>query len=421
MTPRFFFSGLIAAATCAAVHVFAAPACTTLHFESAYQNLLEHAFELKIVEAEVGMREAERWQAGRRPNPLVNFEYGGSGNTNWDQNQLFLEMTQLLELGGKRRARERVATAAQAATSWDIDIVKCDLYGALLNAFVDVAIAQERVAVAEDLLKTADEGLSSTQQKAQNGKGSAVDIKKAEIAHRMAALAQARRRAELAQAKVRLSSLWDEEAPHFDSVAFPVYELTPPPALPQLATELESNPILSKSYAELQKAWEAVSLERARRIPDLAVKVGVNTEHFCKEPSLFLGIEIPLPIFDRNQGNICRAEHERNQLLFKQLNIASQLNSKLELVHQAWCSAYEQAIVLKELVETAALQSYQLAHDSYHAGKVEYLALLDARATLFGLKMQYLDALEECHHRRVDTLRLTTKCCPALLDQQKSD
>lgn len=424
MILRCIFSGLLlfVALTTNAFALCSPPVCEVLQFEPAYQNLLEHTFELKMAEAGVGIREGERWQAARRPNPLLTVEFDSlrqqkSGNC--EENELFIGLTQLLELGGKRRARERVAEAAQTVSSWDIEIVKCDLYAALLYAFIDVAMAQERLQVANDLLSTAEEGLSSTRLKASNGKGSSIDIKKVEISHRMAALSQSRRRADLVQAKIRLRSLWDDIGPQFESVMFPIYELCPPPSYSDLACELEANPTLSKSYAELRKAWEIVAWERSRRFPDLAVQVAVNTERFYRDPSLFVGFQIPLPINDRNQGNICRAEHERNQILFKQLDIASHLNSKLELSHQEWCTAFEQAKALQELVTTAAAESYQLANESYQAGKVEYLALLDARSTFYGLKMQYLDVLEEYHRKRADTLKLTAKCCPALLTPQE--
>jgi outer membrane protein TolC len=52
---------------------------------------------------------------------------------------------------------------------------------------------------------------------------------------------------------------------------------------------------------------------------------------------------------------------------------------------------------------------------------VEYLTLLDARSTLYNLKMQYLDALEEYHKKRADTLKLTAKCCPTPLNPKESD
>jgi cobalt-zinc-cadmium efflux system outer membrane protein len=165
----------------------------------------------------------------------------------------------------------------------------------------------------------------------------------------------------------------------------------------------------------LRKAWEIVALERSRRFPDMAVQVALNTERSYRDPALFLGFQIPLPVYEHNQGNICKAEHERNQILFRQFDLANQLNNRLELSHQEWCTAYEQTIALQELVATAAAESYQLAHESYQAGKVEYLALLDARSAWHSLQMQYLDALEECHRKRADTLKLTAKCCPNLL------
>jgi outer membrane protein, heavy metal efflux system len=389
-----------------------------LEFQQAYQYVVTNALKLKAAEAELGIREAERWQAGLYPNPDLTVSFDDIGRSRkWDDNEFSIGLTQLFELGGKRNARLRVANAAQCQTSWDFEIVKCDLYAELLHAFINTATAQERIAIAFDLLKIAESSFQCISAKAANGKATAIDSKKSEIALKSAQLQLLKRQAIAHQAKTALAALWNSNAATFESIAFPLFNIIPPPPLQALENEIANNPELSKSHAELSKAWELIELERTQQTPDLALYVGVSTEDFYRQPALSIGIDIPLPIFDRNQGNIARASHEYNQILFRQMDFAAQLQARIAVLYEEWTTAYEQAAALQDIVTTTAKETYQLSQESYELGNCDYLEFLDARTTLFNIRQQYLDAIEEYHHKHAEIIKLTTKCCIPILSE----
>lgn len=389
----------------------------SLQFREAYQCVIDNAMRIKAAEAEIGIREAEQLQAGLYPNPNLTIaadELGGSSR--WDDNAMSIGITQLFLMGGKRSARLRVADAAQSETRWELEIMKCDLYAELQHAFINSAAAQERLVIAEDLQKIAEQTFETVSSKASLGKASSIDAKKTEIALKTSRLFLTKREAELKQAKLQLAALWNSNSPEFARVDFGLYDISPPPPFNQLAEELNSNPDLSRSHAELSKTWESIELERAQSVPDLAVYIGVSTECFTQDPTLSIGIDIPLPIFDRNQGNIARATHRYNQMIFKQMDLVSQLKTRLAVLYQEWKNAYTQAAQLKDIVETTANETYKLAEESYKLGNSEYLDFLDARATMFNARQQYLDALEAYHHKKTEILRLTAKCCPSVFN-----
>lgn len=388
-----------------------------LEFPQAYNYVIANALRLKAAEAELGMRDAERLQASFYPNPDLTVSFDDIGRSKkWDDNEFSVGLTQLFELGGKRSARMRVADAAQCETGWSFEIAKCDLYVELLHAFINAAAAQERKSFAVDLQKIAQSSFECISAKAAHGKASAIDSKKSEIALKSAGLLLAKRQAELQQAKIQLGALWNCNGPAFERVGFPLFNITPPPPLQTLEREIVNNSELAKSHAELSKAWELIELERTQRTPDLALYVGVSTEDFYRQPALSIGIDIPLPIFDRNQGNIARASHEFNQILLRQMDLADQLKARIAVLYEQWTTAYEQAAVLREIVETTAQETYQLSQESYELGNCDYLEFLDARTTMFTIRQQYLDAVEEYHHKHAEILKLTTKCCTSILN-----
>lgn len=423
MTSKLFFRTFFSAASAVLISYSALAyaeldQAKPLEFTEAYRNVIDNALRLKAAEAEIGVKEAERLQAGLYPNPDLSIaaeELGGSGR--WDDNEISVGITQLFLTGGKRSARIRVADAAQCETRWELEIMKCDLYAELMHAFINSATAQERLQIAEDLLKIAEQTYETVSSKAAHGKATSIDAKKSEVAFKTARLFKAKTQVAIQQAKLELAALWNSNNPQFGQVIYSLYDVTPPPPFDQLTQELDNNPDLSKSHAVLSKTWEIIELERRQRIPDVAVYVGVSTERFTQDPTLNVGIDIPLPIFDRNQGNIARATHQYNQALLKQMDLITQLKYKLAALYREWTNAYEQAAELKDIVATTASETYELAKESYDLGNSEYLEFLDARATMFNVRQQYLDAVEAYHHKKAEILRLTAKCCPSIFNE----
>lgn len=387
-----------------------------LEFPEAYQYVLESAMRLRGAEARIGIREGERVQAGLYPNPNLNMtanELGGSGR--WDDNQLSLGVSQLFLRGGKRSARIRVAEAANCETRWDMEIMKSDLYAELMHAFITTATAQERLKIAKELEIVAERAFDCISKKAEHGKATAIEAKKAEIALRMTHFSVGKYQGEFNKARLELAGYWNSTQPQFDFVNFPFYQVEPPPPFHELSLELEKNPDLSRAHAELAKAWEAIDLEKAEGVTDIAVYVGVSTENFVQDPTLNIGVTIPLPIFDRNQGNIARATHQYNEALFKQMDIKNQLRSKLAVLYQEWVTAYKQAMDLSEVVGNTLKEVFTLSQESFELGNCEYLEILDAQTSIFNVRQQYLEAAETYHHKRAEILRLTAISCNSVL------
>lgn len=387
---------------------------TILEFQEAYNCALSNNLKTVGVEADWDIRGAERLQVSLYPNPELNISVDGPSNgLNWNTsgNDLSIGITQLFELGGKRRARVRVADAALYETSWALEIAKCDLYADVMHAFINVAIAQERLNLTKDFQHIAEQSLECLSNKINYGKISPLDAKKTEIALKMANLTYNKRVAELKNARNELASLWNSSQPEFASVNYELFDIVPPLPYQQLAEELEKNPELSLAHAEVSKAWEILELERTKRIPNMAIYLGVSTTRNFRDPAVSFGLSIPIPIFDRNQGNIARADHELNQVMMKQTDLVNRLKVRMKVLYREWNNAYQQAADLKDILDTVAIETFKLTEERYLLGKTDFLDFQDARTTFFNIKQQYLDAVEEYHHKRAEVIQLLAKCC----------
>jgi cobalt-zinc-cadmium efflux system outer membrane protein len=383
-----------------------------LEFNAAYRDILDQANEYKAAEEGVLAKRGEKVQARAYINPELTVTLENLGRRyrhEDDVNEVFVGVTQVLELGGKRCARIRVAEADEIFTKWDLEIMRSEIFGDLLKAFIGMAVAQERLSLAREQHKLLDQTLGCMQTNSENGKTSHIQTKRADVACKAGKLQFYKRQTELSQAKKTLIGLWDCHPPVFDEVCYTLYEITAPPPYETLVSALANHPAAAQAQANTFRACELVALEKTQRVPDLAVMVGVSTQRFYQEPAFNVGIDIPLPIFNQNQGNISRAFHKYSQAVYNQMDVSVGLEASLSLLYDAWVSAYEQALALKDAIIPAAHESYHLAQASYEEGKFNYLELLDARSTLFSIQQQYLDALEEYHQKRAEILTLTGK------------
>jgi outer membrane protein, heavy metal efflux system len=379
-----------------------------LTFEIAYNRVLGYSLSLKVYETEVQVREAKKWQAGIFPNPelsVVGDDLGGSDRL-YD-NEVTVAITQLFELGGKRAARIRMATSEQCIAEWELEIKKIDLFTQLMHAFIDAAAAQEALNLAEEQKKVAEDGLQSAMIKVAHGKVSSIEQKKAEVIHLTSQLTLAKKHTQAELAKKNLASLWGSQTPDFDTVLFPLYDITPPLPFEELVANIWNTPDMAKSDTDVVRACDVVSVEKSYRIPDVAITAGVNKDD--EETTYSIAVNIPIPIFDRNQGNILRANLEQQQAEFERIDLEQSLKSKLQQLYENLQAAFHEALALKETALSAAEETFRMAQQGYREGKFEYLDMLDARKTLFELKQHYLDVVTEYQHKKADVQRLAGK------------
>ncbi len=116
---------------------------------------------LKGFSAEIRARDGAALQAGLRPNPELGVELENFGGNNslrgFKGAETTIAYSQLVERGGKRKNRRLVATLDRSLAEWDYQSKKLDVLAATAKAFFEVLIAQQQVALNDELLKLAEQ------------------------------------------------------------------------------------------------------------------------------------------------------------------------------------------------------------------------------------------------------------------------
>ncbi len=377
-----------------------------LDLDTAVYRVFNQSINLHIADETAESMGYQVVQSSLYPNPKFSYEVEDfAGNKlwkGWDHRQERYVFGQLIETAGKRVLRTQVAAYQYYASLVGSDVSKIVTLNQLMRAFIGVASAQEFLQVALDQEKIAKEVLRIATVKVEAGKVSLIQQNKAEVAYSNAVIAVETAKVDFKNAKKRLSLLWANPCADFNKVVFPFYDITSPIPIEQCVANLSNQPEIVQSgfqYLSAEKNWR---LAKANRIPDVTVSVGYKVNYREDSHGMLAAVSIPIPLFDRNQGNIGSAYLDMHTVEDQGKQLWIVLQSKLAISHEEVVRAYEEASRIKNKSLPSATEAFELAEKGYREGKFEYLDVLDAQRTLFDVRQRYVQSLILYHTRQAD-------------------
>ena len=360
--------------------------------------------------------EALALQAGRRPNPELEVEveeFAGAGDRRgFDGAETSIQLGQLIELGGKRAKRAKLAGIEADLVQSDYESQKLDVMYDVTIAFIAVLAEQEQLALAEELAALAERTAGVVDQRVAAGKDSPVEQAKARVVVANARLQRARAEQRLASARTRLALVWGSRTPRFDSVRGDLHQISSVPPLDELADLIAGNPDVWRWDTEIRRRHAVLEVERTRRIPDVGVRGGLTHFNETDDTALVAGLSIPLPAFNRNRGGIEAAGQRLAKTRDDRAATEMSIRAALARAISEAAIAFTEADVLEDEVVPAARSAYEAAEQGYRQGKFDYLDVLDAQQTLFEARVQYVSSLTAYHESRAVVERLIGRSLP---------
>ena len=372
-----------------------------LTLQQALELALNNSPHLAATAWAVRSAEARAFQAGLPPNPKFQAEieeFGGSDELrSFDAAEYTLILGQSIELGGKRKKRAHVAALERNLAGWDYESRRLDLLRDVRQAFTDVLAAQEGLSLTEDLFILAEELLQTVEKRVEAGAASSVEKMKAEIELFSLRIELEQQKRNLGAARKRLAALWGSTSTPFTLAVGDMELLSSVPSEKKLVDHIASNPDIARSLVELEQREAALKLEQASRMPDVTLIGGLKWLNGIDDQAFVAGVDVPLPLYDRNQGGIREAQYEVAKA--REMSRATKLTLESSLVsaHQQLLNAYRGALTLKNELLPRARESFEKTNEGYQQGRFRYLDVLDAQRTLFEAKGQYIETLANYH------------------------
>lgn len=360
---------------------------------------------------EIRAREAAELQAGLRPSPTLSLEVEdvlGSGEYQGVRlAQTTLQLGQLVELGGKRAARMRLAAAERQLSGWDYEAARVEVLTNAADAFIEVLAAQERLSLAEDGLAVARAVRSVAAARFEAGIAAPADEIRADVAVEAAGVEHEHAYHELETTRTALVAMWGGVEARFERAEGDLGDLPALPPLADLQRRAADGPDLARWPSEVEARDAALARARSQRIPDATIAAGPRHLNGPGDAALVFNLSVPLPLWNRNQGAIAEAAWRRAQAASEQRAAQVRVTAEVASARTALRAAAEEAALLRERVVPGLERAVTVLRRGYEEGRNSQLEVLEAERARLAAREQHLRTLVEAHHSALQIERLT--------------
>ncbi|MEO6562676.1 MAG: TolC family protein [Nitrosospira sp.] len=364
--------------------------------------------ELAAFAKEKRALEGATLQAGllRNPELSVNVENVGnvqplSGDINSQksvaqevvQQISTIRIYQVIELGGKRAARVSAASLGEELAIKDYEAKRVELIARMTNFFTEVLAGQERLRLAEENLQLAQRVANMVAKRVQAGKVPPIEETRAGVVFSTTRIELEQAQRELAAVRKRLTLLWGNASPQFNKALGNLESMVILPGFEALEERVLVSPMALRGKKSIEQRKALLEVQRTRRIPDLTASAGVVHHAQLGGNTAVASLLMPLPLFDRNQGNVLEAHQRVDKAIDEQVALDLRLKTELVQAYEALSAAEREVSILRGEILPAAKSAFEVTNKGYELGKFGFLEVLDAQRTLFQNQVLYVRAL----------------------------
>ena len=294
-------------------------AAETLDFDQAQKYALSHSPAIRAAYSMIGQARGRLLQAGLWPNPEIDLSYradvffGGDG-----QNKAMASLMQRLPWSGRLARAQKVSRVQVAIALAEVRDAERKLILEVQRTFIQARAAAEKAAALKKLSASMDSLIALNVAGQQSGQASAVAVNLAKVEKeglRQQRLSlEADEGAAVTTLKGTLGMPGEQPLTLKGSMAEIIVRLKKPAA----GTALY-RPDLVRAALEADAATAEIALARSEVWEDITVGVEyeymktLNGMNLMDENFLGARVIVPLPVWNRNQGNIAEKTASRER------------------------------------------------------------------------------------------------------------
>lgn len=390
---------------------------------------------LKQAAAQVDAARSRAFQAGLYPNPIFSYiqeQIGALGATK-PTSQGFVasgrpspgdlvggSVQQEIITGGKLRLSRAKFTEEATAAQWQAAAQELRVLNDVRIRYFEVLAARRLIDVARELVRINDDAVRTTEQLVNVGQANLPDLLQARLEARRARVA-------LENAQKNYCGSWENlvslvGAPELRPVPLDdrLLEVAAPPMAfdATLAHLLRYSPEVQVALSEIRRDMIMVRRERVEPIPNVTAQAIVGHNYEFNITTAGVVVNVPLPVFNRNQGTVReamadlardRAEYERIALSLRQrlADAFTRYENAGKSVREFGTRDMRSTEVIAEKglgpeagVLQLARRAYEVQLENFRARRSAWPQVLVAQRTFFELSQEYIQSLLE--QRRVE-------------------
>jgi len=359
--------------------------------------VIEQNLELLSNSKQIEIAKGQLEQSRILPNPIMKFE-SGTG-VEFETTGM---ISQTIILGKKRKLKIKLNELYFNKERLEYEILKQAKLTEVFKAFVSILHLQEILILQKDRISVADNLMNAVSRKVEAGKLSPAEKSRARIQLFQERLKLRSIEKSLQTAWNSISVLWGDEKSPFNQAIGDLSLLRDIPIL----ISLEMAPDIQIFKLSLDIQQQKIQSEKAEAIPDLDLGAGLKRSNIQRN-TFQVGLSIPLPIFNRNQGNIKSAILELEQAQLELKRIESQLKTDVSNFQAQLENLVSEITIIDDDIIPEAQNAYTIITDGYLNGRFTYLDVVNSQEMWFQSREQYVNALKDYHTNLFELDRIT--------------
>ena len=334
-------------------------------------------------------------QVGLAPNPSVGYEGQqlGSGGLAEQHGVLF---SQEVIRGGKLALNRAVAGNERMRLEQELEAQRLRVLTDVRIAYFQVLLAQRQIELTNNIIQISQEGAKTVDALYRSQEVGKSDVLQAQLEIENSQI--------LAEnARNRYASAWRSLTAVIGSPMLAQQPLVGDPLVPPRQIEFDDaldrlltlSPEMAAASMGVSRARAAIERERVEPVPNVTVQGLVNWQDngVNGKPDGGVAVSVPIPVFNRNQGGVARAQAELVAASRALEQLELDLKNRLAPTYERYANARNQVVRYRDIILPTADESLDLMRKSYLAGETNYVALLTAQRTYSHTQMGYLEAV----------------------------
>lgn len=332
-----------------------------------------------------------RTQVTTRPNPMIGYQGQQLADRGTDQHLAFVERE--FVTANKLELNNRVLNATLSAQMQELEAQRFRVRTDIQIRFYQALAMQKQLKLITEFSQVAEKGAEFAQQRLEAGEGTRVDVLQSNILYSEVQLTQR-------QTQAKLAAVWREIAAisGLPEMEYTTLDGTLPSDTGVVDWEglaariVVSSPEYSAAHDRISRAYAALERQEVQAIPNITALLGAGVDYGTDSGMLNLQVGVPLPVSNKNYGNIDAAQAEICRAQMEVQRIKNSIEARLAVVSKEYDTATAAIDVYSNNILPSAQESMDLANQAYQAGEVGFVQILIARKTYFDTNLQFVNA-----------------------------
>lgn len=359
------------------------------------EELLDLAFSnnpaLKELTATTQIAAGFRTQVGLYANPMLGYQGQQLAAEGTDQHLVFVQ--QQIITGGKLGLNRAVLNEAVRAQLQELEAQKLRVATDIKAVFFDCVRIQKQLSAIDQFSVLLQQGVSAAEKRMQAGEGSRIDLLQTQVQLKQLELDRRQLSVSLEARLREVTSLAGVPSMRLPGVSGDLPAASMIHDWRTLEEELvASSPEYAAAQARIRQASLAFRRHQIQPLPNLAVELGAGVDNSTDSGMINVQVGAPVPVFNKNQGNIAAARAEYCRAWQEAQRIDNAIRARLAVASGEYDRAAEAVKMYTSELLPFAQETLELAEDAYRVGEQDFIQLLVTRRTYFDTNLAFIAA-----------------------------